>query len=228
MSSQASGTLIRSPPPRPMPRPPAAPPPPPPIMAGLRRRLLRPLRPKGQPLPWLRPAAPHDRARPLPGLRDRPAGWRGCRGRRGSIEQLVVGAARHQPAALQHQDDVGGAHGRDAMGDHERRAAVHQSPQRGANQPLGGDVDGRGELVQDQHSRVEQQRARDRHALLLAARKRHAALADDGVVALGQAGDELVGASGAGRLADRRPRRHPVGRSRCSRGWCPRTASSPA
>ena len=42
-----------------------------------------------------------------------------------------------------------------------------------------GGVDRRRELVQDQDARVHQQRAGDRHALLLTARQRYAALADD-------------------------------------------------
>ncbi len=46
------------------------------------------------------------------------------------------------------------------------------------------------------------QRAGDGHALALAARQGHAPLADHGVVAVGQGGDELVGLGGARRRLD--------------------------
>ncbi len=56
-------------------------------------------------------------------------------------------------------------------------------------------------LVEDEHRRVAQDRAGDRDALLLAAGEAVAALADDGVVAVGQRRDEVVDLRGArGRL----------------------------
>ena len=64
------------------------------------------------------------------------------------------------------------------------------------------DVDGARRVVENQDRRVEQQRARDGDALTLTARERVAALADDGVVALGQAHDELVRVGRAGRGLD--------------------------
>ena len=47
-------------------------------------------------------------------------------------------------------------------------------------------------FVGDQHLRLHRQRAGDRHALPLPAGQRQPALADHGVVAVGQLGDELV------------------------------------
>ena len=64
------------------------------------------------------------------------------------------------------------------------------------------DVDRAGGVVEDEHGRVDQQRPGDRHALALAARERVAAFADDGVVAVGEAHDELVGIGGLGRRDD--------------------------
>ena len=81
--------------------------------------------------------------------------------------------------------------------------------QLGLDRALVGRVQRRGRLVEDQDRRVLQQRARDRHALLLAARELEAALAHRGLVALGRGGDEVVDA--------RRPRRLPPPR----RGWRP-------
>ena len=56
--------------------------------------------------------------------------------------------------------------------------------QRPPDARLGGRVDRRRGVVEDQHARVDEQRARDREPLALAARERQPALADDRVVAL--------------------------------------------
>ena len=50
---------------------------------------------------------------------------------------------------------------------------------------LGRGVDGGGGVVEDQHARVGEQRARDRQALALAAGERQPALADSRVITLG-------------------------------------------
>ncbi len=70
-----------------------------------------------------------------------------------------------------------------------------------------GRVQRRGGFVEDQDRRVLQQRARDRHALLLAAGQLQAALADHGVVALGRGRDEVVDVRRLGRRLDLGARR---------------------
>ena len=95
--------------------------------------------------------------------------------------------------AIHHQDAVAGQHGREAVRDDERGAPLHQALERGLHQRLALGVERGGGLVEQQQRRVAQDRARDRDALALAARQRHAALADRRVVALRQALDELVG-----------------------------------
>ena len=65
-----------------------------------------------------------------------------------------------------------------------------------------GRVDRGGGVVEDEHPRVGQDGPGDGQALTLAPREREAPLADDGVVALGQLTDELVGAGQAGRSLD--------------------------
>ena len=57
---------------------------------------------------------------------------------------------------------------------------------------LGGRVDRGGRVVQHEDPRVDRERPGDREPLPLAARERDPALADDGVVAVGEAFDELV------------------------------------
>ena len=90
----------------------------------------------------------------------------------------------------------------------------------GLDRLLGARVERGGRLVEDQDARIFQQRARDRHALLLAAGELEAALADLGFVLLRKRFDEVVDVRRA-RGLDRLPRRsRRGGRSGCCRGWC--------
>ena len=112
------------------------------------------------------------------------------------------------------RDAVGERDRRGTVRDHERRPAGHHLRQRGADLVLLRRVDRRGRVVEDQHLRVGEDRARDRDPLPLAAREREAALAEHRLVALGQALDELRGAGEPRGAADRPPRRRPGSRSR--------------
>ena len=77
----------------------------------------------------------------------------------------------------------------------------HQHAQRVADEQLGLRVDARRRLVEDQHARVERERARERQQLLLPDRERRAALGDRARVAVRQPVDERVGVDGARRRA---------------------------
>ena len=79
------------------------------------------------------------------------------------------------------------------MRDDERRPALAQRLQTVLNQRLAFAVEARRRFVENENARIGQNRARDRHALPLAARQPHAALADDRVVPLLESLDELVG-----------------------------------
>ena len=103
--------------------------------------------------------------------------------------QLGVRAAFDDPAALVDEDPVGAQDRRQAVGDRDRRAALHESLEGGLDEPLGDGVERRGRLVEDEDPRILEQHPGDGDALLLAARQLVAALADDRVVALGQLGD---------------------------------------
>ena len=85
---------------------------------------------------------------------------------------------------VEHDDLVGGDNGREPMRDHERGAVLRHALERVLNVLLGVAVERRGRLVEQQDRRRLQDGARDRDALLLAAGKFQAALADLGVVAL--------------------------------------------
>jgi hypothetical protein len=63
-------------------------------------------------------------------------------------------------------------------------------------------VEARRRFVEDQHARVRENRARDRHTLTLTARQLDAALADDRVVAVGKLADELVAVRDAAGVLD--------------------------
>src|SRR6266516_3438766 len=77
------------------------------------------------------------------------------------------------------------------------------------DEPFGLRVERARRLVEDEDRRVAQDRARNRDPLFLAAGEPIAALADDGVVALGQSRDHVVDACGLGGHLDL-----PIGRLR--------------
>ena len=101
-------------------------------------------------------------------------------------------AALDDPPGVEHEDLIGVADRREAVRDRDRGAPARELIQRLLDSALGLGVQRRGRLVEDQHRRVAKDRARDRDALLLAAREAVSALADRRVVALRQRGDQLV------------------------------------
>ena len=107
--------------------------------------------------------------------------------------ELDVRAVGDDPAAFDEHDAVGEADRRQPVRDHERGAAGQQRPERVVDVLLDLHVDRAGRVVEDEDRRVGQQGAGDRDPLALASGQVVAALADDGVVAIGQVVDELVG-----------------------------------
>ena len=102
------------------------------------------------------------------------------------------------PAVVEHDDLVRQRDRREAVGDHERGAPRHRLGERQLDALLGGGVHRGGGVVEHEHARVGEQRAGDRDALALAAGDGQAALADLGLVALGQAAHEVVRLGAAG------------------------------
>ncbi len=82
---------------------------------------------------------------------------------------------------------------------------ARRRPQRAEDRLLRDRVERRGRLVEHQDARVLEQRPGDAEALALAARERAAGLGQRRVVAVRQAGDEVVDVRGLGRR--HRPRR---------------------
>src|SRR5438105_9087995 len=102
-------------------------------------------------------------------------------------EQLLVRAALDDAPLVEDADEVGVAHGRDAVRDDKAGALAHHAAQLGEDFLLGVGVNGRERVVEDEYARLAQHRARDRRALLLPARERDAALAHQRVEAFGEA-----------------------------------------
>lgn len=118
------------------------------------------------------------------------------------LDQALVRALLHD-AALGHDHDVVGlADGRELVRNHNRRAPHRRLVQRLLHDALGVRVQGAGGLVQEEHLGLRHHRARDGDALLLPARQQPAALANLGVVALGEFRDEVVRECDLGRLLD--------------------------
>src|SRR5579885_64801 len=112
-------------------------------------------------------------------------------------EQFRMFAGLDDPTALDDDDQVGAADGREAVRDDDCRAPARQVRERLLHKPLRLGVERRRCFVENQHRSIGEDGARDGEALPLPARKKYPALADDGVVAARQLTYELVGVRGA-------------------------------
>ena len=118
------------------------------------------------------------------------------------LEQLGVGPVGHDLVLVQQDHPVGQGDGGQPVGDDQGGPALHLDPQSGMDPLLHLDVDGAGGVVEHHDGRVDQQGPGDGDPLPLAAGEGVAPLADHRVVAVGQVGDELVGAGRLGRGLD--------------------------
>ena len=107
-------------------------------------------------------------------------------------EQRMVSATLHDLAPIQHDDLVGADDGGKPMRDDQCGAIFRDPFERILNLLLGMAVECRGGLVEQEDRRTFQDGSRNGHALLLAARKLQAALANFGLVAPGRHADEII------------------------------------
>ena len=107
-------------------------------------------------------------------------------------DKLGMGAALENAVFADDDDFIRVADGGQAVGDDQRGAPFGKAVKRGLNLALGGGIQRAGRLIQNEHTRVFQEDAGDGDALLLAAGEHHAALADDGIVAIRHGHDVLV------------------------------------
>ena len=143
------------------------------------------------------------------------------RGRRGRARRRAPSAGRWAARAsssawvpwstsrprLEEQHLVGQGDGGRPVGDHERGGAAQLAPEGGEDARLGGGVDRRGGVVEQQQPGPAHQGTGQGEALALAARQGGAPLPHDGVAAAVEGGDE-----------PRRRRPAPRAGSRCSAG----------
>ena len=104
-----------------------------------------------------------------------------------------MGALLDDAALVDDVDAVGVDDGGEAVGDDEHGAVGAELVECILDEAFGLAVEGRGGFVEDEDGGVFVHGAGDGEALALAAGEFGAALADDGVVALGLAGDEVMG-----------------------------------
>lgn len=116
-----------------------------------------------------------------------------------------MGADRGELPAVQDGDAVGELEGGAAVGDEERRTARHHLLEGLVDLVLDAGVDGGGRVVEEEEPGVGEDGAGEGDALALAAGEGEPVLADGGVVAVRQVGDEPVGLGGAGGLFDLLP-----------------------
>ena len=110
-----------------------------------------------------------------------------------AFHEIVVGPLLDDPALAQDKDPVGPDDARQAMGENERRAVLHEAEQSLLDDRLVLGIDGRERLVEHEDGRIAQHGAGDGDPLALAAGEPDAALADHRLVAGRQGGDEVVG-----------------------------------
>src|SRR6266700_839196 len=113
-------------------------------------------------------------------------------------DQLVVRAVLDDPAALKGYDAIDAADGRKSVGNDEHGPAFDDAPHVVLNDPLALVIKSARRLVENQNSRIHDQRTGDRDTLPRPTREAAAPLADDGVIAFGQLQDELVRAGERG------------------------------
>ncbi len=93
-------------------------------------------------------------------------------------DQFGVRANSRPAAGFEHRDAVRVLNGREAVGDDDAGAALHQALQRLLHQALALAVERGGGLIEQQDARVFEDRAGDGDALALPAAELDAALAD--------------------------------------------------
>ncbi len=107
-------------------------------------------------------------------------------------EQGAVRPALADPAVVHHQDLVHVLQSHQAVGDEQGGPVLHQPEQGIQHFLLRQRVEICRGLIQDEDRRLLQQSPGDRQPLAFTAAQARSLLADEGLVALGQAGDEVV------------------------------------
>ena len=105
------------------------------------------------------------------GLLDRGGLGQDLRVQRGGGQQLGMGAVGHDPPAVEKDDPIGQADGREAVRHNQGGPILHEHTQAGVDPLLHLDVDGARGVVEDQDGRVDQEGPGDGDALALSSRE---------------------------------------------------------
>ena len=119
-----------------------------------------------------------------------------------ACDELVVGATLCNGAVVHDDDVIGVADGREAVGNDYAGASLHELVEGLLDGEFALGVEGAGGFVEYEDGRVFEYGACYAKALALPATEGDAAVADVGVVALRQLGDELVGMGDGGGVAN--------------------------
>ena len=119
-------------------------------------------------------------------------------------QHFVLGAEGLCPALMHDHEQESSCHGAGPMGHNDDDAAARPHAHDGAAERLVAlRVEIRVRLIEHDQERIAIERPRQRNALGLTGRKRAAAFADLGLIAFGQAHDQIVHARGSGGCDDR-------------------------
>lgn len=109
-----------------------------------------------------------------------------------------MGALFHNGSGVEDEDFVGVADGTEAVGDDEAGAPGHEAVEGGLDVGLGAGIDVAGGFIQNHQAGVGHHHAGDGEQLALALAEVAAPFGEQGVVAVGQAQDEVVGVGALG------------------------------
>ena len=116
--------------------------------------------------------------------------------------EFGVGSRLDDAALVDDEDAVGVADGGEAVGDEEGGSSLHEGFEGLLDETLALGIEGAGGFVEDEDGRVAEDGACDGDALALTAGELDAAVADGGLVTLGEGLDEGVGVGETGGLFD--------------------------
>lgn len=112
-------------------------------------------------------------------------------------EEIGMSSLLNETSFAEDKDLVGVLNGGETMSDDESGAAGAEFEDGFLDGVLSFRIHAGGGVVEDKETRIHEEGACDGDTLLLPSAERNAAFADDGVVAIGEIGDEVVSLSGA-------------------------------
>ena len=110
----------------------------------------------------------------------------------GALHKLVGWSVLDDPPVFHDEHSVGDSDGGEAMSNDDRRAIGQQGLEAVLNEPLAGNIERCRRLIENQNTRVGDERAAERHQLTLPRGQSASALVNVGVVTVGKRRNEVV------------------------------------